>query len=73
MLRKIAILFSVISVSMLHANGQAQLSAQQKNDIESDVIRTLNAFEKYLNLESSTENDMKKFRFRQKHLSIISD
>jgi hypothetical protein len=59
MLRKIAILFSVISVSMLHANGQAQLSAQQKNDIESDVIRTLNAFEKYLNLESSTENDMK--------------
>ena len=47
-----------MSLCISNAFGQDKLSFQHKIAIESNVIRVLNSFEKYLNLESNTENDM---------------
>ncbi len=60
MIRKTIILSLIISIGMSNAYGQESLSTQQKGVVESNVIRMLNSFEKYLNLEGSTENDMNK-------------
>ena len=57
MVRKRIILF-LLSLCILNAFGQDKLSFQQQRIIESNVTRILSSFEKYLNLESSTENDM---------------
>ncbi|HJX71138.1 MAG TPA: outer membrane beta-barrel protein [Bacteroidales bacterium] len=58
MLRKTIILSFILSVCILNGYSQQEISVQQRYDIEANVNEFLNSFEKYLNLESSTENDM---------------
>ena len=59
MARKNIILFFML-LCMINASGQDKLSFQQQRSLESNVNIILNSFEKNLNLESSTKDDMDK-------------
>ncbi|MBN2215602.1 MAG: PorT family protein [Bacteroidales bacterium] len=56
--RRTIILSLGLLMSMLNGHSQMNISSRQRYEIESNAVKILSSYEKCLNLESATENDM---------------